>query len=853
MDNQESEESNDNVLPENNCTDDDNESTSSEDLDLKLKYGRLANDLQIILTNDSASCIAVHPKFVCIGTDWGVIHLLDHQGNSVKNKALRAHSVAVNQISIDAKGDYIASCSDDGKVLVFGLYSSDNNHDIKLGRLVRSIAIDPNYYKSGSGRRFITGDERLVLHEKVLFARVRSTVIAEASQEGGVKTMKWSPGGEFLAWASHVGFRVYDLVARASLGLVKWSNKPQVDMKCHICWKNTHTLIVGWADTVWVCNVERRSVVTPMNASVYVVCPIYTFQTEFWVCGVSPLNENLVLLGCLKDTQGERPQLHIVKPEEDDYTDLIIDSLSLRGFQKYTASEYSLECLVEESRFVILSPKDIVAACPYDSDDKIDWLLEHCKFENALEVVSSPSKSLQRHSLHSVGRAYLDHLLASEKYDQAALHMHKILGNDKYRWEKEVIKFATINQLRSVAKYLPCRPEEALSPYIYEMVLSEYLKNDSDGFLETVKKWSCRGLYNVQAVINVTLEHILESDPKTNMVLLEALAILYSYSGQHDKALAMYIKIQNKGVFDLIRSHNLYTTCQSMLKELMNLDANETISVLMEKNKVFDRDLIVSKLSNNSYYLYLYLDALERRDPKNCYKYHALLVKLYADFNREKLLPLLKESNHFSIQEALDICQEHSFLPEMVYLLGRIGNTQEALSLLMKIGDIEKAINFCKEHDDQDLWEDLINYSLKEPEFITILLQRIAAFVDPRMLVQRIESGIEVPGLKASLVKMLQDYNLQVSVQEGCNAIIAADHFNLHQRVVNIQQKGTLVGDEHFCGVCHLKIITKNTKDFHPPADFLLFHCNHIFHESCLPSDSKICRICTTQKQRIIF
>lgn len=44
-------------------------------------------------------------------------------------------------------------------------------------------------------------------------------------------------------------------------------------MKCHICWKNTHTLIVGWADTVWVCNVERRSVVSPMDASVYVVCP----------------------------------------------------------------------------------------------------------------------------------------------------------------------------------------------------------------------------------------------------------------------------------------------------------------------------------------------------------------------------------------------------------------------------------------------------------------------------------------------------------------------------------------------------------------------------------------------------
>jgi hypothetical protein len=27
-----------------------------------------------------------------------------------------------------------------------------------IGRLVKSVAIDPNYYKSGSGRRFITGE-----------------------------------------------------------------------------------------------------------------------------------------------------------------------------------------------------------------------------------------------------------------------------------------------------------------------------------------------------------------------------------------------------------------------------------------------------------------------------------------------------------------------------------------------------------------------------------------------------------------------------------------------------------------------------------------------------------------------
>jgi len=55
-------------------------------------------------------------QFVCVGSHWGMIHLLDHQGNNVCNKELRAHTVAVNQISIDLNGDFIASCSDDGKV-----------------------------------------------------------------------------------------------------------------------------------------------------------------------------------------------------------------------------------------------------------------------------------------------------------------------------------------------------------------------------------------------------------------------------------------------------------------------------------------------------------------------------------------------------------------------------------------------------------------------------------------------------------------------------------------------------------------------------------------------------------------
>lgn len=48
-------------------------------------------------------------------------------------------------------------------------------------------------------------------------------------------------------------------------------------------------------------------------------------------------------------------------------------------------------------------------------------------------------------------------------------------------------------------------------------------------------------LYNIAAVMNAVLEHVLTTDPD-DVILLEALAILYSHEKKYDRALAMYLK-----------------------------------------------------------------------------------------------------------------------------------------------------------------------------------------------------------------------------------------------------------------------------------------------------------------------
>ena len=46
--------------------------------------------------------------------------------------------------------------------------------------------------------------------------------------------------------------------------------------------------------------------------------------------------------------------------------------------------------------------------------------------------------------------------------------------------------------------------------------------------------------------------------------------------------------------------------------------------------------------------------------------------------------------------------------------------------------------------------------------FIKVLLHNIGTHVDPIILIDKIKEGMEIEGLRDSLVKILQDYHLQV-------------------------------------------------------------------------------------------
>lgn len=83
-----------------------------------------------------------------------------------------------------------------------------------------------------------------------------------------------------------------------------------------------------------------------------------------------------------------------------------------------------------------------------------------------------------------------------------------------------------------------------------------------------------------------------------------------------------------------------------------------------------------------------------------------------------------------------------------------------------------------------------MRYSETRPAFIRGLLENVGPEIDPIRLIRRIKNGLEIPGLKEALIKILQDFNLQVSLLEGCQTIMHGDCSDFARKLHKDQTSG---------------------------------------------------------------
>lgn len=148
---------------------------------------------------------------------------------------------------------------------------------------------------------------------------------------------------------------------------------------------------------------------------------------------------------------------------------------------------------------------------------------------------------------------------------------------------------------------------------------------------------------------------------------------------------------------------------------------------------------------------------------------------------------LIADPLHQAVQE----CEEHGYIPELVYLYSKTGQMKRALYLIIdRLGDVSRAIAFAKDLDDPDLWEDLLNYSMDKPRFIRGLLEEVGTAINPITLVERIPEGLEIEGLREGLKHIMKEHEIQYSISEGVARVLRSEVAAAQATLRTGQRKG---------------------------------------------------------------
>jgi len=163
------------------------------------------------------------------------------------------------------------------------------------------------------------------------------------------------------------------------------------------------------------------------------------------------------------------------------------------------------------------------------------------------------------------------------------------------------------------------------------------------------------------------------------------------------------------------------------------------------------------------------------------------------------LLPFLRSSHYYSLDKAYEVCTQRGLTRERVFILGRMGNSRDALALIInELKDIQQAVSFVQSQADEELWEELITQSMHNPDMVSSLLEHTVGHVDPLHLVNRVPAGMSIPRLRDRLVKIIADYRTETSLRAGCNDILKSDCVDLLVRYYDEARHAVRVGGSEY-------------------------------------------------------
>ncbi|VDK80649.1 unnamed protein product [Onchocerca ochengi] len=802
-------------------------------LEPRFKYSRILNNVPEILRKDMATCMAIHDKFVAVGSRSGSVYIIDHLGS----------------------------------------LHPENVMDLKIA--ARSVAIDPDFTKRGSGHMFVTGERNLLLHQRTFFGNYKEKILYEGMDcDGMIMQISWQ--NCCIAFTNETGTRIFDNIlfemffvdkfnvllcfrnVNQLIALVQPTHEKQSTLAIKAqpshCWINNETLAIGWYDTISICIIISSSGSQAISSTELKRVEVhYAWKFDMYIADISfTLNDDkscswkeITVFGMKKAALQNATQnacemvLALLEPEDSSTFNLTTeDRIEMYTCDQSNLTLFHMSSIPHENVYFLLGCQEFIEAQPCSADDRVRWYLENDLLRDAMHYANEHKDELEHLDPVDIGRRYLSSLIEQKRFAEAAANLKAVCGRQKDLWEYYVNEFEQNNVVLQLAKYLPVRDPQ-LEPECYQCVLIAALHNHPVLFYNLIKIWN-PDLFRVGAITDMAMKRIIHENMKPliqsdAVAIYRSLARLYLYERKYDKALMLYIMLNDKTVFQVIEKYHLFDLVKNDLTKLVDIDANLTIQLLIENVGSLPTETVLTQLKMYPKLQMAYLNSLFERNEGE--EFIDFAIGLYAENEPRLLLPFLRKTAMYDITKAIDICEKKQYINEMVYLLGRSGNRMKALDLLVnKLGRIDSAIDFCRENDDCDLWNSLVDAAMKRPDHITELLNTAGKYVNPLNIIEKIPKQMNIPGLRNLLVKILRDYELLVQMQRGSLQVTEADSNQLFAKYLSNRKRSIFIDLDQYCVVCRIALLQreKSADCRHTTCDIIVYGCGHSVHIRCL-------------------
>lgn len=327
------------------------------------------------------------------------------------------------------------------------------------------------------------------------------------------------------------------------------------------------------------------------------------------------------------------------------------------------------------------------------------WLVDHGSLTEAFELVGDSLEygdRERRERMLEIGLRLVEKGLKEGEYEVAA-GWCKVL-EDGEKWEVWIARFAELGNARLLVGLMPVDPP--LASKCYHLIISECLRLGEFAVLDTTIMLWPSTLYPIKEVI----EEATALDTSGAGALWKVLYHLHGFEKNMDRQIYygllmrypdLSLAIELNSAFSLFDDPLLLvqyaydtTSMENPIDRIRASIKSKMLTLVVSHSTQLSPSKAYKLLSKDTKLLYIYLSALYIQDPE-C-EYQQEMVLLTATHDSAVLLDFLRTAN-ISPPAAFTICERFDLVPEMMFLLVKMGNNRKALSLLIdRVGDVQK-------------------------------------------------------------------------------------------------------------------------------------------------------------------